>query len=191
MRFFSYLYNKMLAWSAHDHAPYYLAGVSFAESSFFPIPPDVMLISMSLAKPPRVWRYALITSVASVIGGIFGYLLGAFFLDLIYPLIVKFGYLHAYQQVHVWFQAWGFWVVFIAGFSPIPYKLFTIGAGAMRMAFFPFLLASAVSRSARFFLVGTVMHYAGPKLDGFIHKYIDMIGWLVTALIVIGYMIFR
>ena len=151
MTIFSKLYQKILQWAKHRHAPYYLAGVSFAESSFFPLPPDILLISMGLAKPHRVWHYAALTTLMSVLGGIFGYFIGVFFLHFIFPSIVYFGYLPAYQMVQTWFQHWGFWAIVIAGFAPIPYKVFTVGAGAIRMVFLPFVLASFLGRGLRFF----------------------------------------
>lgn len=191
MKLFSALYNKVIHWSKHRHAPYYLAGVSFAESSFFPIPPDVMLISMSLAKPKNAWYFATVATIASVIGGAFGYLIGAFAFHLIQPWIIHFGYQQAFSQVQQWFHTWGFWIVFAAGFSPVPYKLFTIAAGTMRMAFFPFMLASLISRGARFFLVCTAMYWGGERIHQLLHKYIDLIGWLVLALIIVAYLIVK
>jgi len=140
MQIFSRLYNKVLQWSRHDHAPYYLSGVSIIESSIFPIPPDVMLISMTLAKPEKAWFYAGITTISSVIGGMLGYVIGAFFLQLIYPYIVQFGYEPSFMQVKELFHQWGFWIIFLAGFTPIPYKVFTISAGATRIAFLPFVI---------------------------------------------------
>jgi membrane protein YqaA with SNARE-associated domain len=126
-----------MTWAAHRHAPWYLGGLSFAESSFFPIPPDVMLAPMSLARTDRAWWYATLTTVASVVGGLFGYLIGMLAIDAVLPLLVDAGYGSRYDQAIAWFAEWGVWVVFIAGFSPIPYKLFTISAGASAMALLP------------------------------------------------------
>ena len=189
MRIFSYLYDKVISWSRHRHAPYYLASVSFAESSFFPIPPDVMLISMSLAKPSNSWRYAALTSIASVIGGIFGFILGAFFLKLIYPLLIQMGYQGTYQTVQQWFHLYGFWIVFIAGFSPIPYKIFTIGAGAAHMPFVPFIIASIVSRSLRFYMVAGLIYWKGEQVHEAVPKYADWIGWGSVGLVLTVYLI--
>ncbi len=186
MKFFSMLYQKMLRWSAHRHAPKYLAAVSFAESSFFPIPPDIMLISMGLAAPCRVWRFAFITSLASVLGGMFGYVLGMFFFHLIHPLMIYGGYEQSYQHVTQWFQHWGIWIVFVAGFSPIPYKMFTITAGVMHMSFIPFVIASLVARSLRFYLVSGLMHWGGERIHEVIHRYVDLIGWATVILLAIA-----
>lgn len=188
MKVFSYLYQKMILWSRHQAAPYFLAGVAFSESSFFPIPPDVMLISMGLAKKENLWRYALITTVFSVIGGIFGYILGSLFIDMIMPLLKNYGYLDQYQQIHTWFDRWGIWVVFLAGFSPIPYKLFTLSAGALAMPFLPFCLVSLISRGLRFYLVATVLHYFGEKIDKQLRYYVDIIGWSAVLIFVIVYL---
>jgi membrane protein YqaA with SNARE-associated domain len=190
MQLFASLYEKVLTWSAHKHASRYLALMSFAESSFFPVPPDVMLAPMVLAKPASGWRYALITSVFSVLGGIAGYLIGLYAFDLVSPLIKEIGYWQNYLTIKEWFVEWGFWAVFLAGFSPIPYKIFTIGAGAVSLTFFPFLIASIISRSARFFIVAAVIIIGGEKMEKGIKKYIDLIGWFLIALFLV-YLTYR
>lgn len=189
MKLFSALYDRMMRWSKHPYAQRYLAVLSFAESSFFPIPPDVMLAPMSLAQPQRAWRYAALTTVASVLGGVAGYLIGLFAFELIEPLIRSAGYWGKYEQVHTWFEQWGFWAIFIAGFSPIPYKLFTISAGVLSMSLFPFILASAIGRGARFFLVAGLMVWGGERMERTLREYIDRIGWLVILAAIIGYFI--
>ena len=132
-----------LVWAKHRHAERYLAGMSFAESVFFPVPPDVMLAPMSLAQPDKAWRFASFTTIASVIGGILGYLLGFWLFEpVVEPLIAQMGWQAKFDTALSWFENYGVWVVFLAGFSPIPYKVFTIGAGLMQMAFLPFLIAS-------------------------------------------------
>lgn len=191
MNLFSYLYDKTLSWSSHQHAPFYLAGVSFAESSFFPIPPDVMLISMGLATPKKSWQYALIATLFSVLGGVFGYLLGMFFIESIEGWLLASPYKTSYLQVVQWFKYYGIWVVFAAGFSPIPYKLFTIAAGALSMPFFPFLGASLVGRGLRFFLVSSILYYLGDRLKSSIRKYIDLLGWISVLLIIVGFIVFK
>jgi len=128
MRLFSRLLNMVMGWAEHRHASYYLAGLSFAESSFFPIPPDVMLAPMTLAKPERAWQFATVTTLASVAGGVAGYLIGMFAFELVEPLLHSAGYWERYLATREWFAVWGVWVVFLAGFSPIPYKIFTICA---------------------------------------------------------------
>lgn len=189
MKLFSKLYDKVMQWSEHRHAPKYLAGLSFAESSFFPIPPDVMLAPMALAQPLNAWRYALLTSVASVAGGIAGYLIGAFAFDVIEPYLHQFGYWQAYLNARDWFEQWGFWVVFLAGFSPIPYKIFTITAGVIGMAFLPFVIASAIGRAARFYLVAGLMVWGGEKMQNKLRQYIDQLGWITIIALIIVYLL--
>jgi membrane protein YqaA with SNARE-associated domain len=191
MKLFSRLYARVMQWVRHPHATWYLAGLSFAESSFFPIPPDVMLAPMALAKPDKAWRLALITTVASLLGGILGYFIGMFAFDLLQPWIVSIGYEHKFELVKVWFAEWGFWAVFIAGFSPIPYKVFTISAGVASMAFLPFVIASLIGRGARFFLVASLMRWGGERMERALHEYIDRIGWLIIIVAVAIYIFFQ
>lgn len=191
MNFFSRLYARVMQWSQHRHAPRYLMGLSFAESSFFPIPPDVMLAPMSLAQPQRALHFALLTTVASVAGGIAGYLIGYFALDALTPWLQSIGYWPKIEQVKLWFTEWGVWVVFLAGFSPIPYKLFTITAGALSMALVPFVLASLIGRGARFYLVAGLMIWGGERMEATLRRYMDAIGWFVVLLVVVGYGIYK
>lgn len=192
MALFRRLYDTVLNWSKHDHAPFYLAGVSFVESSVFPIPPDVMLIPMVLGKPAKAWQYAFITTIASIVGGIFGYALGYFAFELIgEPFVQAFGYQQLYAQVVNWFDTYGFFAVLVAGFTPIPYKLFTIAAGASQMALVPFVIASIFGRGLRFFLVAGIVSHLGKKLEPLIIKYIELMGWLGLALIGIIVLIYQ
>lgn len=186
MRIFSLLYDRVMAWSRHRHAPWYLGGLSFAESSFFPIPPDVMLAPMSMAKPRQAWWFAGLTTATSVLGGLLGYLIGHFAFELITPLVSEGGcYAEPFAKAEVWFRVWGVWAIFIAGFSPIPYKIFTISAGVLHMALIPFLIASAVGRGARFFLVATFMAWSGKRMENTLRAYVDHIGWITVLLVVL------
>lgn len=189
MKIFTYLYDKTLNWSAHNHAPYYLAGVSFAESSFFPIPPDVMLISMGLSAPRLSWRYAVIATLFSVLGGIFGYCIGYYFMELMGPYLMSSSYGSTIKQVMNWFEHRGVLVVIVAGFSPFPYKIFTITAGAMNLAFFPFLIGSIVGRGLRFFLVSAILFFAGHRIEKHLRQYVDIIGWSMLVIFVIVYLL--
>jgi membrane protein YqaA with SNARE-associated domain len=191
MKIFSALYDKVIGWSRHRHAPFYLGGLSFAESSFFPIPPDVMLAPMALARPHKAWHYALLTTLASVLGGMLGYLIGVFAFEMVEPWIHQAGYQDAYQQAGDWFRVWGFWAIFLAGFSPIPYKVFTISAGVIGMAFLPFVLASAIGRGARFYLVAGLMRWGGERMEQTLRAYIDRIGWLLILLVIALYFVFN
>jgi membrane protein YqaA with SNARE-associated domain len=190
MRLFSGLYTRVMQWARHRYATYWLALVSFTESSCFVVPPDVMLAPMTLAKPDRAWFYAALTTVTSVLGGILGYAIGLFAIHLVQPWLVSLGYMDAYQQAVAWFDQWGIWAVFIAGFTPIPYKIFTIAAGAASMVFLPFVLGSLIGRGMRFFLVAGLMRWGGPELEASLHVWIDRIGWVTVLLLVTGYLIF-
>ncbi len=192
MRIFSKLYERVMIWSKHPHAERYLVGLSFAESSFFPVPPDIMLAPMSLARTDKALFYALITTLASVLGGILGYIIGFWFFDLIQPLVAEGGrWFVYYQKTQNWFSDWGFWAIFIAGFSPIPYKVFTIGAGTLGMSFIPFVLASFIGRGARFFLVASLMKWGGKEMELKLKQYIDFLGWFIVILGVIAYIIYK
>jgi len=184
MRLFSPLYERVMRWSRHQHAPRYLAGLSFAESSFFPVPPDVMLAPMALATPAKAWYFALLTTLASVAGGLFGYYIGVFAFELVEPLLHDAGYYPRYLQAREWFSEWGFWAVFLAGFSPIPYKVFTITAGVISMALAPFVLASLIGRGARFYLVAALMFWGGERMEAKIKQYVERIGWIMVVLLI-------
>lgn len=183
MKLFTRLYDKTLQWAAHRHASYYLGILSFAESSFFPIPPDVMLAPMSLAKPENAWRYATITMVTSVLGGLFGYAIGYFAFEMVQPWIVEFGYMPRFEKAQHWFEIWGFWVVLIAGFSPIPYKVFTIAAGTMSLFLPVFVLASLIGRGSRFFLVAGLILWGGERFSAKLRHYIEWLGWLTVIML--------
>ena len=187
MKIFSRLYDWVLGWAKHPRASRYLAALSFAESSFFPIPPDVMLAPMALGRRDRAWWFAFITTVWSVLGGALGYLIGMFLFDVLaQPLISFYDASEAFATAQDKFKAHGVWIVFIAGFTPIPYKIFTISAGLASMAFFPFVVASLIGRGARFFLVSALIYFGGERFESGLRRYVDLIGWLVIALIVVG-----
>ncbi|CAG9000514.1 MAG: hypothetical protein CENE_02509 [Candidatus Celerinatantimonas neptuna] len=191
MKIFTALYDWALRWSQKKNAPIYLSLMSFVESIFWPIPVDVMLAPMALSRPNRAWRFALLATFFSVFGAVFGYYLGRYFYDLLEPAIHLVGYDHEMQLVERWFSDWGIWVIFIAGFSPIPYKVFTISAGLLQMVFWPFILASLVGRGMRFFLVAGLMKWGGKRMEEKLRHYIDILGWVVVGIVVIAVLIFR
>ena len=180
---FKGLYNRCMKMAAHQHAERYLAGISIFESIFFPIPTALMVAPMAVARPERAVRIATIATVTSVLGGLFGYMLGYFAIQAIEPILHNVGYWDKYMTAQSWFTEWGFWAVVVAGFSPIPFKLFTISAGAMAMSIPPFMFAALIGRSAHFFLVSLLMAWAGPKLEPVVIKYIEWLGWLTVLLI--------
>jgi len=185
VKLFGPLYVRVLRWSAHPRAEGILAALSFAESSFFPIPPDVMLGPMCLAQQQRAWRLAAVTTVASLLGGVFGYAIGYFLFDTLEPWLRTTDYWDAYLTGRTWFDEWGVWAVFLAGFSPIPYKIFTIAAGVAVLNLPGFVLASLVGRGARFFLVAGLVKAGGPRMVEVLPRYVERIGWSVVLLVVI------
>lgn len=191
MRLFSSLYNKSMIWARHQYATYWLAIVSFTESSFFVVPPDVMLAPMSLAKPHKAWFYAGLTTIMSVLGGLLGYLIGNFAFDVIEPWLHSLNYLDSYQLARQWFEDWGFWAIFLAGFTPIPYKIFTIAAGVALMPILPFVLGSLIGRGMRFYLVAGFMRMGGADLESQLERWVDRIGWTMVVLLVIAYFIWK
>jgi len=184
MRIFEPLYDKVIGWARHPHAERYLAALSFAESSFFPIPPDVMLAPMCLADRTRAWRFATVTTLASLAGGIAGYGIGYFLFEAVEPWIHEMGYWPQYLRGKEWFDQWGVWAVFIAGFSPIPYKVFTISAGVAVLNFPGFVIASFIGRGARFFLVAGLLVAGGERMEVLVPRYVERIGWVVVLLAV-------
>jgi len=192
LKIFEYCYDKTMHWAKHQNAQWYLGSMSFAESVFFPIPPDVMLAPMSLSRPDKAWWYAFVTTVGSVLGGILGFILGWFaFEGLIQPLVEQWGYQAKLDHAMQWFSEYGIWVVFLAGFTPIPYKVFTISAGAMHMAFIPFIIASTIGRGARFFLVAGLMYWGGAPFEKKLRQHIDTLGWATILLAVLAYFMLR
>ncbi len=191
MKLFGAIYDRVMIWARHPKAEIWLGAVSFIEAIFFPIPPDIMLAPMALAEPKKAVRYALVTAVTSVLGGIIGYALGYYLFDLLQPMIAHMGYQANLDKAMQWFKEWGVLVVFIAGFSPIPYKVFTVTAGLLKMAFWPFVGAALVSRTARFLLVALLMAWGGPRMEAQLRKYIEILGWGTVALAVLVYLIYR
>jgi membrane protein YqaA with SNARE-associated domain len=176
-------YDWTLALASHRRALPALAAVSFTESSFFPVPPDAMLVPMVLARPDRAWIMAGVCTVASVIGGLFGYAIGYFLFETLGQWLIKvYGYGDAFTQYQEGFAEWGTWIILIKGLTPIPYKLVTIASGLAQFDIFTFVWASVVTRGARFFLVAALLWRFGPPIKDFIEKRLT----LVTTLFVIG-----
>ncbi len=180
---FSGLYSKMMAWAAHPYAERYLMVVSVSESIFFPVPTALMVAPMAVVRPSKAVRIASIATVMSVLGGIVGYYLGYFAIAAVEPLIHHVGYWDKYIEARQWFSEWGFWAVVVAGFSPIPFKLFTLSAGALKMPIGLFILAALIGRALQFFMVSLLMAWAGPKLEPVVRKYIEWLGWLTVIVL--------
>ncbi len=150
-----------------------------------------MLAPMSLAQPQRALWFATLTTLASVLGGIFGYLIGVFAFELVEPLVNGGPYTEPFELAKQWFENWGFLAVLAAGFSPIPYKVFTITAGVLSMAFVPFVLASFIGRGVRFYLVSALMAWGGPAMENKLKLWVDWLGWLTVAAVVIIVLVYR
>lgn len=192
MKVFEPIYKKTLQWSSHPQAEKILGIVSFAESSFFPIPVDVMLAPMALAEQSKAWRYAFIATVMSVLGAIFGYLLGAVFFDAIGQQIIDI--LHwqdKFDLVKKGFSDYGVWIILIASFTPFPYKIVTISSGIFGVAILPFILLSIVGRGARFFLVSGLVKFFGPSIENVLDKWVERIGWISLILLVSAAVLYK
>jgi membrane protein YqaA with SNARE-associated domain len=184
MQIFKPIYDRMLEWAKHPHAARILGGLSFAESSFFPVPPDVMLAPMCLADRKKAWRFAFITTMASLAGGVAGYFIGFYLFTSIEGWLQTSHYWDAYLKGREWFASYGVWAVFIAGFSPVPYKIFTITAGVAALNLPGFILASLIGRGARFYLVAGLIVAGGAKMEAMLPRYIERIGWAVVVIAV-------
>lgn len=181
-------YDYMLNLASRRNAMYFLFAVAFIESSFFPIPPDVMLIPMVLAAPTKAWRIAGIATIASVLGGAFGYAIGVFFFDLIArPILTFYGYMHQFDVFKDYYHEWGAWIVFGAGITPFPYKVITIASGVVNLDFAVFMLASVVARGMRFYLVAWLLKKYGEPMKDYIEKNLGMLSVLFLLLLLGGF----
>ena len=181
-------YDYMLNLASRRNAMYFLFAVAFIESSFFPIPPDVMLIPMVLAAPTKAWRIAGIATIASVLGGAFGYAIGVFFFDLIArPILTFYGYMHQFDVFKDYYHEWGAWIVFGAGITPFPYKVITIASGVVHLDFAVFMLASVVARGMRFYLVAWLLKKYGEPMKDYIEKNLGMLSVFFLLLLLGGF----
>ncbi len=178
------LSSTVVSWVESPYAVWLLFGLAFAESSFFPIPPDVLMIPLAIAQPPLALFYALISSIGSVLGGMFGYLLG---LKGGRPILFRISKSDKIHLVEMLYKRFGSWAVGISAFSPIPYKVFTISAGVFALNFRQFVMASAFGRSGRFFLVGGIIMFLGPSAKVFIQKYLEIAVIGFTVLLIGGF----
>jgi membrane protein YqaA with SNARE-associated domain len=181
---FNSLYPRVRALAEGPHAERALAAIAFAESSFFPIPPDVLLAPMALANPKRAWRYALIATIASVIGGMLGYAIGVWLAPRGHTILALFGHPQGQAEFHEWFSHWGVWIILVKGLTPIPYKLVTITAGLARFDLFTFVWASILTRGARFFLSATLLKYFGPAIRAEVERRLGLYTGLFLVLLV-------
>ncbi len=186
------LYDWVLHWAQTPYGVPALFILAFAESSFFPVPPDVLLIALAISIPRRAFYYALICAVGSVLGGMLGYLIGYQFMETVGNRIIEFyGVTGQWTYVGELYKHYAAWAVGIAGFTPIPYKVFTIAGGAFQIDFLVFVLASAISRSARFFIVAALIYFFGPPIRAFIDKYFNTLAIAFVILLVGGFVLVR
>jgi len=186
------LYDWVLRWAETPYGGWALFVLAFCESSFFPVPPDVLLIALAVAAPKRSFKYALICTLGSVLGGCLGYLIGWQFMEAIGAKIINFyGLQEKVAYIEILYRKYDAWAIGIAGFTPIPYKVFTIAAGAFSINFWVLVIASAVSRSARFFLVGGLIYIFGPRIQALIDKYFNILAVAFTVLLVAGFIVIK
>ena len=182
------LYSKTMILAGHPQAIYFLALVSFIEASFFPIPPDVMLIPMVLMNPSRAWFFALIATVFSVMGGVFGYIIGAFsYEQFAEPILFMLGKEEETLNFSKKYNEIGLWAVITAGISPIPFKVITIMSGATNLNFAVFLGASLLSRAIRFFIVAGLLNFYGYEIKDFIERYLNWVFMFLVVLLLFGF----
>lgn len=186
------LYHWVLSWAESRYSTAALCVLAFIESSFFPIPPDVLQISLSVAKPKRSYWYAFLATIFSVLGGILGYFIGLFLFESIGKYIITgLGYEQYFQMVGSAFQKNAFIAILGAALTPIPYKVFTISAGFWHVGLTPLLLGSILGRAGRFFFVATLTYFWGERVKGFIEKYFNWVSMAIFGLIVIGYVLVK
>jgi membrane protein YqaA with SNARE-associated domain len=188
------LYDWMLGWAGKPGGTAALAGITFAESSFFPIPPDPLLLALALGKPKRALWFAAVATLASVAGGIFGYWLGMFLwssLESFFFTYVPGVSANSFTRVQDLYNAYDFWAVFMAGLTPLPYKVFTLASGVFKISFPIFVIASVVSRGTRFFMLAGLVYYFGPRIKGFIDHHFNKIAWGFAILLIGGFILIR
>jgi membrane protein YqaA with SNARE-associated domain len=183
------LYDWTLSWANTKYGMLALFVLAFIESSFFPIPPDILLIALCISLPSRSFFLALIASIGSVLGGMFGYYIGLAFYDTIGLWIIQtLHYEHYFQLVKGLYEANAFLSILTAAFTPIPYKVFTIAAGFFRIDFWTMVFASVIGRSARFFIVATLLFFYGERIKTFIDKYFNLLTIIFLALLIGGFL---
>ncbi len=200
MALFKPLYERTLAWARHPRAPALLGGLSFFEAIVFPVPPEVMLAPMSLSQPRRAFRFATISILGSMLGAVVGYALGHFAYEAVKPLLAALGWIEgidrqieALRMMSAESPWKAFWLLVLAGFTPIPMKIFTWAAGVVGVPMLPFLLSMFVGRGKRVYLVALAIRLGGERAERALYRYIEPIGWVATVLLIAGviYLVFK
>ena len=185
---FRALYDWTLRLAGHRHAIRWMAVISFCESSFFPIPPDVMVVPMVLARRDQAWLIATVCTVASVLGGMLGYAIGMFLYDSVGQWLIRvYGMAEGIEGFRETYREWGAWIILIKGFTPIPFKLVTIASGIAAFSFPIFVAASIVTRGARFFLIAWLLKRYGAPMQEFIERRLTLVGWVFLILLIGGF----
>jgi len=185
-------YDWVMSWAGSPYASWALFWLALAESSFFPVPPDVLLMALSLSNPARAFLYAGICTIGSVLGGLIGYFLGLGLMEAVgMPIIEFYGAVDKFDAIRTVFTENDFLAIAVAGFTPIPYKVFTIAAGACEINIFVFALASVLSRGARFYIVSGLIYKFGEPVKGFIDKYFNLLTILFVILLAGGFAIVK
>ncbi len=191
MKFLKSLYDWVLHWANTPYGIPALFLLAFAESSFFPIPPDVLLIALSLSIPKKAFKYAAVCTIGSVLGGAGGYLIGWQFWGLAKGILFNYIDPAGFESVRNYFIRYEAWAVSIAGFTPVPYKIFTIAAGFLRADFMVFIIASVLSRGARFFLVSALIYKFGSPIRAFIDRYFNILTYAFMFLLISGFLLVK
>jgi membrane protein YqaA with SNARE-associated domain len=193
MRLFAPLYDKTLLWARHPQAPLLLTLLSFAEAIFFPVPPEVMLAPMSLADRRRALWFATLSLAGSMVGMFIGYAIGYFAIEAAMPLLEKLGYADSFETIKQQAAENGFWLLLIAGFTPVPFKIFTLASGAVGMPLLPFFFGALIGRGKRVYVVAGAIKLGGERAERALHEHIEPIGWAAMLLLVgvIGWLVLR
>jgi membrane protein YqaA with SNARE-associated domain len=184
MKIFQPLYERAIVWSKHPRAPLILVLLSFVEAFVFPVAPEVMLAPMCLAQPKRAFHYAALSLLGSVFGMFVGYAIGHYAIDLVMPWLIDLGYGPHFEDIKKEAAAHGFWMLLIAGFTPVPFKIATIAAGAVGMPLLPFFFGGLIGRGKRVFLVAGAIRLGGEKAEAALRKHVELVGWLALALLI-------
>ncbi|HOE27967.1 MAG TPA: YqaA family protein [bacterium] len=192
MRWLRRLYDWVLHWADTPYAAPALFLLAFSESSFFPVPPDVLLIALVMGARRRWFQYALLCTIASILGGLTGYGIGYWLMDTVGQRIIAFYHAQEYyRQVMEWYSRYDYWIVFIAALTPIPYKVFTIASGAFHMNIPGFMVISMLGRGMRFFLVAGLLFWFGPPIQRFIDRYFNLLSFLFVILLIGGFLVIK
>jgi membrane protein YqaA with SNARE-associated domain len=185
-------YDWTMELAARPHAMFWLFVIAFAESSFFPIPPDVLIIPMVLAAPTRAWRIVAVATAGSVLGGLAGYGIGYFLFEALgQPMLDFYGYAAKFDRFQDWYREWGGWIVFAGGFSPVPYKVITIASGSVNLDLVTFTVVSLVSRCGRFLIVAALLWKFGPPIRAFIERWLGPLTLAFVVLLVLGFVMLK